>query len=325
MKGIVQKKYGDYKVLTIEEVEKPKPGKGEVLVKVQGVSLNAPDWRLLEGKPFIIRFSSGLFKPKNPVKGGDFSGTVVETGEGVLNLKVGDEVYGDLADSGFGAFSEFVSAKESILSRKPHNLSFLESAALPLASVTALQGVRDAGRLKAGEKVLILGASGGVGTYAVQLSKYFGGEITAVTSKKNFSQAKALGTSEVLDYKTMDYEKLRGSFDLILGVNGHYPVKLVKDLLKPQGRFVLIGSSSTKELLKMSIFGSLLSKKDGKSFQVLMAKPSGKDLALIAKLAEEGSVKPVIFKEIPFEQIPDGIKELSEGHVPGKIVSKPSR
>ena len=323
MKGIVQKKYGDYKVLTIEEVEKPKPGKGEVLVKVQGVSLNAPDWRLLEGKPFIIRFSSGLMKPKHPVKGGDFSGTVVKTGEGVSNLKVGDEVFGDLADSGFGAFSEFVSAKASILSQKPRNLSFLESAALPLAAVTALQGIRDAGRLKAGEKVLILGASGGVGTCAVQLSKYFGGEVTAVTSKKNESQALSLGATEVLDYKTMEFEKLIGSYDLILAINGYYPVKLVKDLLKPQGRFVLIGSSSTKELLKMSIFGSLLSQKEGKSYQVLMAKPSGKDLAFIAKLAEEGAITPILAKEIPFEKIPEGIKELSEGHVSGKIVSKP--
>lgn len=171
--------------------------------------------------------------------------------------------------------------------------------------------------------MLILGASGGVGTYAVQLSKYFGGEVTAVTSKKNVSQARSLGAKEVLDYKTMEFKKLEGSFDLILAINGHYPVKLVKDLLKPQGRFVLIGSSSTKELLKMSIFGSLLSKKEGKSYQVLLAKPSGKDLAFISKLAEEGVLSPVITKEIPFEKIPEGIKELSEGHVSGKIVSKP--
>lgn len=323
VKAIVQKSYGDYSVLSIQDVEKPTVRSGEVLVKVQGVSLNAPDWRLLEGKPFLVRLSSGLLKPKHPVKGTDFSGTVVEIGDGVTSLQVGDEVFGDLADSGFGAFAEFVAVKESLTSKKPGNLSSMEAAALPLTAVTALQGIRDTGRLKQGEKVLILGASGGVGTYALQLAKHFGAKVTAVTSRKNMAQAMELGAEEALDYKTLDMLKLQDSFDLVLAVNGYYPVKVMEKILKPQGRFVLIGSSSTKELIRLSVLGKLLSKKNGRSFQVLLAKPSGKDLTYIARLVEEGALRPVIAKEIPFEKIPEGIKELSEGHVSGKIVSKP--
>ena len=253
VKAIVQKSYGDYSVLSIQDVDKPTVRSGEVLVKVQGVSLNAPDWRLLEGKPFLVRLSSGLLKPKHPVKGTDFSGTVVEIGDGVTSLQVGDEVFGDLADSGFGAFAEFVAVKESLTSKKPGNLSSMEAAALPLTAVTALQVIRDAGRLKQGEKVLILGASGGVGTYALQLAKHFGAKVTAVTSRKNMAQAMELGAEEALDYKTLDMLKLQDSFDLVLAVNGYYPVKVMEKILKPQGRFVLIGSSSTKELIRRKV------------------------------------------------------------------------
>lgn len=321
MKAYVQEQYGSYDRLKLKDVDKPVPKDGEVLVEVQAVSLNAPDWRLLRGKPFLARLSSGLFTPKNPIRGADFSGIVVETGSGVNQFSLGDEVYGDLADHGFGAFAEYVAVKETIIAKKPKNLSHLEAASLPLTAVTALQGIRDSGHLQRGEQVLILGASGGVGSFAIQIAKYLGGIVTAVTSEKNKDQSIALGADQAVAYNSSEVSKLTGIYDLILAVNGYYPVKTYRKLLSPKGRFVLIGSSSMKELFYLALFGGVLSQKDGQHFSALLAKAKSEDLAYAADLAEEGKLQVNLHKEIPFEKIPEGLQELEEGHVPGKIVS----
>lgn len=321
MKAYVQEQYGSYDRLKLKDVAKPVPKDGEVLVEVQAVSLNAPDWRLLRGKPFLARLSSGLFTPKNPIRGTDFSGIVVETGSGVSQFSLGDEVYGDLADHGFGAFAEYVAVKETIIAKKPKNLSHLEAASIPLTAVTGLQGIRDSGQLQRGDQVLILGASGGVGSFAIQIAKYLGGIVTAVTSKKNKDQSIALGADQAVAYNSSELSKLTGTYDLILAVNGYYPVKTYRKLLSPKGRFVLIGSSSMKELFYLVLFGGVLSQKDGQHFSALLAKAKSDDLAYAAALAEEGKLQVNLHKEIPFEKIPEGLQELEEGHVPGKIVS----
>lgn len=320
MKAIIQEIYGPASVLKLVEVKKPTPKDDEVLVHVKATSLNAPDWRLLRGKPMMMRLSSGIFRPKHIIKGTDVSGIVSEMGKGVTRFKVGDEVYGDLADAGFGAFADYVSVKETLLVHKPKRLSHLEAASLPLTSVTALQGVRDLGKLQKGERVLIVGASGGVGSYALQLAKYFGGYVTAVTGTKHVKQAKNLGADAVINYSVAPLDTLKAQFDLIIAINGYNSLSTYRKLLAPRGRFVMIGGKSIKQILQITAFGGMLSKKDGQSFKGLLLKPCVEDLAFIAVLMDEKRLVPVIEKEIQFHEIPIGLEELEKGHLGGKVV-----
>jgi NADPH:quinone reductase-like Zn-dependent oxidoreductase len=321
MKAIIQKTYGEASTLRIAEVAKPNPKPGEVLIKVAATSLNAPDWRLLKGSPFIVRLSSGLFKPKHLIKGTDFSGVVVELGSGVNRIKVGDAVYGDLADAGFGAFAEFVCAKEEVIALKPKSLNHLEAAALPLTAVTALQGLRNVGAVQAGERVLIIGASGGVGSYAVQLAKYFGAFVTGVTGSKHVEQAKKLGADAVVDYSVTPLETLTGKFDLVIAINGYNSLSTYRKLMAPDGRFVMVGGKSMLQILQVTAFGGMLSKKGGQTFKGLLAKPNAVDLGFIAQLVDEGKLAAVIEREIAFEDIPKALAELEKGHTGGKIVA----
>jgi NADPH:quinone reductase-like Zn-dependent oxidoreductase len=320
MKAIIQDVYGPPSGLQLADMEKPTPKVGEVLVYVKATSLNAPDWRLLMGDPWLTRLASGLFKPKHRIKGGDVSGVVVAIGSNVSRFQVDDEVYGDLADAGFGAFADFVSVKESLLAHKPKTVSHLEAAALPLTAVTALQGVRNLGKVTSGTRVLIVGASGGVGSYAVQLAKVFGGHVTAVTGPRHLEQAKELGADVVIDYSVTPLESLQSTFDLIVAINGYQPLETYRKLLGPQGRLVMIGGKSMKQILQVTAFGSFMSKKGGQTFQGLLAKADSKDLETIATLIDDKQIKTVIEKEIPFEDIPKGLAELQLGHVGGKIV-----
>ncbi len=321
MKAIVQEQYGSAEVLKVLEVEKPKPNNSEVLIKVKATALNAPDWRLLRGKPFVMRMMTGLIRPKNKIKGCEFSGQIVELGQGITDFQLGDEVIGDIADEGFGAFSDYVSVKTSLLAKKPQSLSHLEAAALPLTAVTALQGVRDIGQLKAEEDVLVIGASGGVGSYVLQLAKYFGGNVTAVTSERNLEQAKDLGAQEVIDYTKKPLVNIGNKYDLVIAVNGYNKIKTYRKLLKPEGRLVMIGGKSMKQIIFVTAFGGLLSRKNGKKFKGLLAKANGKDLSYIVNLVDRKEIRPVIEKEIIFEDIPRGLAELEKGHVSGKIVA----
>lgn len=321
MKAIVQDKYGTAKNLRIEEVPLPKPRTGEVLVRVKAVSLNAPDWRLLSGSPFIMRLGTGVMAPKDKVKGTDAAGVVEALGEGVTHFKVGDAVYCDASGSGFGTFAEYVCVKAAHLALKPATLSWLEAAALPLTAVTALQALRDKACLGHGETVLIVGASGGVGSYAIQLAKAMGACVTAVTSGKNADQAKALGADAVIDYTEVSLENIAATYDVVLAINGYYKIGVYKKLLSPKGRFVLIGGQSVGQLLWLAVFGRFISHKGGQSFQVLMAHPNTEDLEHIQMLADSGQIVPVIKQQVSFEEIPKWLETLSEGHVGGKVVA----
>jgi NADPH:quinone reductase-like Zn-dependent oxidoreductase len=321
MKAIIQKTYGEASTLRIAEVAKPSPKASEVLVKVVATSLNAPDWRLLKGSPFLVRLSSGLFKPKHVIKGTDFSGIVEEVGSGVRRFKVGDSVFGDLADAGFGAFADYVSVKEDLLAYKPKSLSHLEAAALPLTSVTALQAVRNIGQVQPEGRVLIVGASGGVGSYALQLAKYFGANVTGVTGSKHLAQSKKLGADAVIDYSVTPLDSLTGKFDVVIAINGYNSLSTYRNLMAPQGRFVMVGGKSMLQILQVTAFGGMLTKKGGHSFKGLLARPSAEDLTFIASLVDGLKLIPVIEREVAFEEIPKALAELEKGHTGGKIVA----
>lgn len=275
----------------------------------------------VKGSPFLVRLSSGMFKPKHLIKGTDVSGIVVEVGKGSTRFNVGDLVYGDLADSGFGAFAEYVSVKEEILAHKPQRLNHLEAAALPLTSVTALQAVRNVAQVQAGESVLIIGASGGVGSYALQLAKYFGAHVTGVTGPKHIDQAKKLGADVVIDYSLTDLDSLTGKFDAVIAINGYNSLTVYRNLMTPQGRFVMVGGKSMLQIIQVTALGGMLSKKGGQIFKGLLAKPSADDLMFIAKLVDELKLIPIIEREVKFEQIPKALEDLEKGHTGGKIVA----
>ena len=235
MKAIVYTKYGSPDVLQLKEVEKPAPKENEVLVKVQAASVNAADWHLLTADIFLVRLNAGLLKPKNTILGCDIAGRVEAVGRDVTQFKPGDKVFGDVFGHNYGGFAEYVTAPESDLALKPANLSFEEAAAVPLAAKTALQGLRDLGQIQAGQKVLINGASGGVGTFAVQIAKSFGAEVTAVCSTRNLDMAHTLGADHVIDYTKEDFTQNGQRYDLILAANGYHPISDYKRALSPKG------------------------------------------------------------------------------------------
>lgn len=238
MKAIVCDKYGSPDVLELKEVKKPFPTENQVLVKVHSASLNFGNLVLLKGKPFLARFAFGLTKPKYSIPGGDIAGTIEAVGEKVKLFKVGDQVFGDLSGCGWGGFSQYVTVPENALVLKPVNISFEEAAATPMAGVTALQGLRDKGKIKNGDKVLIYGASGGVGTFAVQIAKSFGAEVTGVCSTRNVDILRSIGADHIIDYTKEDFNQHQERYDLVLGVNGSNSISAYKRVLKQNGQFV---------------------------------------------------------------------------------------
>jgi NADPH:quinone reductase-like Zn-dependent oxidoreductase len=308
MKAVVYNKKDLPGKLTFCEMNKPAPQSGQVLVKVMATSVNAADYRSL--KMGII--------PLSRIFGADIAGRVESTGENVTRFKVGDEVIGDLAGCGFGGFAEYAVAPETALVLKPAGLTFEEAAALPLAAVTALQGLRDKGKISRGHEVMIVGSSGGVGTYAVQLARYFGAEVTAVCSTRNVEQSFALGASHVIDYTTRDFRKTGRLYDLILAVNGSYSLSAYKRLLKPGGRYVMAGGA-LKQVFSSLLLGWLFSAGSRKMLS-LAAKPNPEDLTFIAGLAAEGKIRPVIDRRYPLEKVPEAMRYMSEGHATGKVV-----
>jgi NADPH:quinone reductase-like Zn-dependent oxidoreductase len=308
MKALVYSKKNLPDRLLHLEVENPVPGDNEVLVKICAASVNAADYRSL--KMGII--------PKGKIFGADIAGIVESTGRNIRQFKPGDEVIGDLSSSGFGGYAEYVVAPGNMLARKPANLSFEESAALPLASVTALQALRNKGNIQNGQKVLIVGAGGGVGTFAVQLAVYFGGKVTAVCSTQNVGQTMALGAEAVIDYSKQDFTAGTDRYDLILAVNGNYPLFAYKRLLNQDGIYVMVGGS-LQQIFKSLVFGKLLSFGTGRMRSV-SAKPNQEDLISIVKLAEEGKIRPVIDRRFNFEQAIDALSYAAGGHAHGKVV-----
>jgi NADPH:quinone reductase-like Zn-dependent oxidoreductase len=317
MQAVVNTKYGTPDILQFMDVEKPAPKDDEVLIQVQAVSINQYDWHLLSADiPLVRLMGGGLLKPKVTVLGADVAGTVVAVGANVKQFQPGDEVFGDI---GSGGFAEYACAKEKTLVLKPTNLSFEEAAAVPMAAITALQGLRDEGQIKPGERVLIQGASGGVGTFAVQIAKTFGGEVTAVCSTRNLEQAHSLGADYVVDYTQEDFTKSGKSYDLILAANGYHSIFDYRRALTADGVYVVAGGTLT-QLMQGMLLGKWLSKAGGQQLGVLSAKISQDDLNIIKEMIETGKIKPVIDRRFTLKETPEALRYLGAGHARGKVV-----
>jgi NADPH:quinone reductase-like Zn-dependent oxidoreductase len=324
MKAMVFRAYGSPDNLKLEEVIKPVAQDGQVLVKVQAASTAAGDWHVLRGEPLIARFMLGLFKPKYNILGADVAGRVEAVGRNVKHFRPGDEVFGDLSNVGFGAFAEYVSAPEETFAHKPSNLSFAEAAAVPVSAITALQALRDHGKLQPGEQVLINGASGGVGTFVVQIAKALGAEVTAVCSTSKVEMVRSLGADHVIDYTKEDFTKSGNRYDLIVAANGYRPLADYGRALKPQGRYVMVGGT-TKQMFEAILLGPLRSKKGGQTFSFMTAKSTQQDLQALKEMIEAGKLKPVIDRTFPLVGVPDAIRYVEAGHARGKVVIEVER
>jgi NADPH:quinone reductase-like Zn-dependent oxidoreductase len=319
MKAITYTRYGSPDVLRLEEVEKPAPRANEVLVQICAASVNAYDWRYVRADPFLVRLVGGLFRPRNPRLGADIAGRVEAVGSDVTQFRPGDEIYGDLAASGNGAFAEYIAVPEHAVALKPANLTFEQAAAVPMAAVTALQALRDGGKIRAGHKVLINGASGGVGTFAVQIAKSFGAEVTAVCSTRNVAMVRSLGADHIIDYKREDITRSAQRYDLILAVNGYHPLLAYRRMLRPEGRYVMAGGEGA-QLFETLLFGPLMSLVGRKRLAPFTATPSSKDLLVMKELLEAGKVVPVIDRCYPLGETAEAIRYLEDGHARGKVV-----
>lgn len=320
MKAILYTKYGSPDVLQLKEIEKPIPKEDEVLVKIHSASANAGDWHLLRGKPFMIRIMGfGLLKPKNQILGADIAGRVEAVGKNVKQFQPGDQVFGNLSEYGFGGFAEYVCAKESALVLKPANITFEEVAAVPAAALTALQGLRDQGQIQPGQKVLINGASGGVGTFAVQIAKSFGAEVTGVCSTRNLDMVRSIGADHVIDYTQEDVTKNGQHYDLILDAAAYRSILDYKDILTPNGIYVFVGGS-TAQLFQLMFLGSWISMTGSNKIVSLFMEPNHKDLVFIKELLETGKIVPVIDRTYSLRDVPEAIRYLEQGHARGKVV-----
>jgi NADPH:quinone reductase-like Zn-dependent oxidoreductase len=319
MKAIVNTQYGSPDVLQLKEVEKPALKDHEVLVKVHAASASAGDWHLLRAKPFLMRFTYGFLKPKHTILGAAVAGRVDAVGRNVTQFQPCDEVFGDLSNCGFGAFAEYVSVPENALALKPTRLTFEEAATVPVSAVTALQGLRDQGHIQPGQKVLINGASGGVGTFAVQLAKAFGAEVTAVCSTKNMDMVFSLGADLVIDYTQADFTQTGERYDLILAANGYHPISAYQRALSPRGIYVMSGGSM-KQMFQAMLLGPWLSRKGSQKMGNLLAKPNQQDLIFMKDLLEAGKVIPVIDRRYPLRETAEAIRYLEKGHARGKVV-----
>jgi NADPH:quinone reductase-like Zn-dependent oxidoreductase len=322
MKSIVYTKYGSPDVLELKDVSRPDPLDDEVLVEIHAASVNAYDWHFLTADVFLIRLmSGGLLKPKKTTLGADIAGRVIAVGKDIQKFQVGDDVFG-IAKGGSGGFAEYVSANEKSLALKPANVTFEEAAAAPMAALTALQGLRDIGQIKAGRKVLIHGASGGVGTFAIQIAKAYEAHVTAVCSSRNVEIARSIGADQVIDYSIEDFTKNGELYDLILVTNGNRSIFEYKRSLKPNGVCVLAGggSNSIPQLVVGLFMEWWISKTENKKISSFLAKINQKDLATIKELLETGKVKPVIDRTYPLRETAEALRYLGEGHAQGKII-----
>jgi NADPH:quinone reductase-like Zn-dependent oxidoreductase len=318
MKAMVYKNYGTHKNLHLLEVPKPSPKDDEILVQIKAASLNAADKHLLHGSPFLVRLSYGLFAPNKQILGADVAGVVLEVGKNVTGFQVGDAVFADLSSAGLGGFAEFVAAKASAFVKKPANLEFAQAAAVPLAAITALQALHK-GNIASAQNVLVIGASGGVGTFVVQLSKAFGADVTAVCSAAKLEQARRLGADEVLDYRQTDVVKSEKKFDLILDIATNRSFLEYAPILSKEGRYVLVGGAFPR-ILQVMLFGGLFSRANGKKFLGLLAQSKTADLETLKTLLETGKIAPQIEKTYSLEALPQAMSYLEKGHVAGKLV-----
>ena len=319
MKAIVYRCYGSTDVLEFADVEKPVPADDEVLVKVQAASVNPLDWHHMRGSPYIMRLGTGLGAPKDSRMGVDFAGTVEAVGENVTRFKPGDEVFGGRN----GAFAEYVIVPEDrALALKPANVTFEQAAAVPIAGLTALQALRDKGKLKPGQKVLINGASGGVGTFAVQIAKSFGAEVTGVCSTRNVAMVRSIGADHVIDYTQDDYTKSGQRYDLIIDNVGNHSLLANRRALDPDGILVMVGGAKGNWLAPLMgpIKALMLSPFVEQEFVMLLARLRKDDLAILRDLMQTGKVTPVIDRRYRLSEVPAAIRYSEKGHARGKIV-----
>lgn len=316
MKAVIFPKYGTPDVLKIQETEKPTPRDDEILVRVRASSVNIAEWYTMTGL-FLARLGNGFFQPKDTRLGADFSGVVEAVGKNVPDFKPGDEVFGGRS----GAFAEYVTVKKAI-AHKPAHVTFEEAAAVATAGFTALQGLRDYGKLQPGQKVLINGASGGVGSFAIQIAKALGAEVTAVCSTRNIERARALGADHVIDYTKEDFTRTAQKYDLIFNVNGSRSWSEYKRVLKSDGIFVLVGGPRTPLIGPLSLLVRMRIAMLGASqkFVFFIAKFNREDMLVLKDLLETGKLKPFVEKTYPMTRIADAMRHLGAGHAQGKIV-----
>jgi NADPH:quinone reductase-like Zn-dependent oxidoreductase len=313
MKAIVYTRYGSPSNMHLEEVEKPVPGENQILIKVKAASINSYDWRHLRANPFFIRIMvGGLLKPKHRILGADIAGTVEAVGSKVTQFKPGDDVFGE---GSYGGFAGYVCVDENRFILKPDNLTFDEAAAVPMAALTALQGLRDKGKIQAKQKVLVNGASGGVGTFAVQIARSLGAEVTGVCSTSKMDLVRSLGADNVVDYTKEDVTKNIQKYDLILDTAAHRSVSDYKRILNPDGVYVLVGGSMSR------IFQLMFKSKTGaKNIDTMVASINQKDLTFLAELLKSGKIKSIIDKRFPLKDTSEAFRYFEAGHTRGKIV-----
>ena len=317
MKGIVFTKYGPPDVLELKEVEKPTPKDDEVLIKVHAASINSWDWDLLRGD-FVNRLLFGLLKPKIKTLGADIAGRVEAVGGNVEEFKPGDEVWGDLCSSGWGGYAEYVSAHENSLALKPTSMTFDEAAAVPQAGLLALQGLRDKGQIQSGQKVLINGAGGGVGTFAVQIAKSVGTEVTGVDSMEKLDMLRSIGADQVIDFKQEDFTRNGKCYDLILDVMTNRSMFDYARALSPNGIYVIVGGSLVR-IFQALVLGPWIKKIKSKQLRILGHKPN-KGLAFMKELIEAGKVVSVIDGSYKLSEVPEAFRHFGEGSHKGKVV-----
>ena len=316
MKAVHYSRYGSPEVIRAEDADVPVPGENDVLISVHAASVNAYDWHVLTADIFLVRFMGGGFlKPNDPRLGTDVAGVVDAVGSGVSEFNVGDRVFGMVK----GGFAEYACAPARAFAPMPVNATFELAAAVPLAGITALQGLRDAGGITPGQRVLVNGASGGVGTFAVQIAKSYDTEVTAVCSTRNVQQAREIGADHVIDYTCEDFTSNGVAYDLVFAANGFRTLSAYRRSLSPRGVFVMAGGTPAQNFQSM-LFGSLMSEKGGRKMTGFMARNSRDDLMVLKNLYEEGAILPVIDRRYPLEEAASAMEYLGQGHARGKVI-----
>lgn len=320
MKAIVQHRYGPPETLEVEEVPTPVPGEGEVLVRVRAAGVNAGDWHLMRADPFIVRIAmGGLLRPRHKILGSDVAGTVEAVGPGVTRFQAGDRVFGDLSGSGFGAFAEMACAREDVFVPVPDGVDFDQAAAVPVAAGAALRSLRDKGRIGPGQRVMIHGASGGVGTFAIQIAKVFGATVTGVCSTRNVDMVRSLGADRVIDYTREDLSSAGGGYDLILDTAAHHPLSTYQALLGPQGAYVMVGGP-VSSMFRVMLKGRWVTRGTGQRMEFFLSEANRQDLETLAGWMGSGAVRAAIQRSFSLDQVPDAIRFLEERRSSGKVV-----
>lgn len=318
MKAVVYSTYGTPDVLQIRDVEKPVPRANEVLIEVRAASVNPLDWRVMRGTPFLVRLMMGLRKPRDPRLGVDVAGRIAAVGRNVIGFKPGDDVFGTCR----GAFAEYACASESDVVAKPDDVTFEQAASIPVAAVTALQGLRDKGRIRPGQRVLINGAAGGVGTFAVQVAKWLGADVTAVCSTRNVDMVRSLGADRVVDYTQENFTEGGQRYDLIFDCVGNHSLSAFRRVLNRRGIYLMVGGASERSFdpLPRLAQALLLSRFSSQSLFMLLARKKREDLIALRELVQGGKVTPVLDRRYGLNEVPEAIRHLEEGHARGKVV-----